>query len=100
MAWSKSQRLRRCRTRLSDGRATSAAPLAAPRRAAKPVPMGMNKWTEQTLLAAYAGIVPGARGRGETRRRRALRWRGGAGRGGAEQEVCVCVCVCVCVSTQ
>ena len=63
----------------------------------KPIPMGMNEWTGQTLLAADAGIVPGARGRGETRRRRALRWRGGAGREGAEQAVCVCVRACVCV---
>ena len=95
MAWSKSQRLRRCRTRLSDCRATSAAPLAAPTGAAKPVPMGMNKWTEQTLLEAHARRVLGARGRGEARRRMALRWLGRrGGRGGAEQAVCVCVCVC------
>ena len=74
MAWSASQRLRRCRTRLSECRATSAAPLAAPRGAAKPAPMGMNKWTEPTLLEAHAGIVPGARGRGED-----------AAKGGAQQ---------------
>ena len=42
MATSASQRLRRCPTRLSECRATSAPPLAAPRGAAKPVPMGMN----------------------------------------------------------
>ena len=91
MAWSKSQRLRRCRTRLSECRATSAAPLAARGGAAKPVPMGLNKWTEQTLLAADAGIAPGARGRGEDASEEGAEQAGGlGGRGGAEQAVCVC----------
>ena len=92
MAWSKSQRLRRCRTRLSDCRATSAAPLAAPTGAAKPVPMGMNKWTEQTLLAADAGIAPGARGRGEDASGEGAEQAGGRG-GVAPSRRCVCVCV-------
>lgn len=54
--------------------------------------MGMNEWTGQTLLAADAGIVPGARGRGEDASEEGAEQAGGlGGRGGAEQAVCVCV---------
>ena len=58
----------------------------------KPIPMGMNEWTGQTLLAADAGIAPGARGRGEDASEEGAEQAGGlGGRGGAEQAVCVCV---------
>ena len=49
----------------------------------KPIPMGMNEWTGQTLLAADAGIVPDARGRGEDASEEGAEQAGGlGGRGG------------------
>ena len=59
----------------------------------KPIPMGMNEWTGQTLLAADAGIVPGARGRGEDASEEGAEQAGGRGEGGRRAGgVCVCVC--------
>ena len=53
--------------------------------------MGMNEWTGQTLLAADAGIVPGARGRGEDASEEGAEQAGGLGGGRRARGVCVCV---------